>query len=426
MSAKSRPQYRSTTYSTRDITNGVESGFTNPINYAWVDTTAGGENPDWRKDIRRARSATTVFSGSKRKLVFSPGLYSIHYWAGGTVQEDRYRSRLGNICNANWPSTSGISETGANNEALMRLIKKAREAQTTFQGSVFLGELAETLRMIRNPAKTLRKGFDKYLSDAKKRTKALKNRKKSPSNRKKLDIVQDTWLEHSFGWTPLINDIESGAKALAQRRHEFRRTTEEVRAFARKETSSSVHGGSYGIAWLNYKWRNLDVNRADVIYLGAVKREVVNDRAVSSQIFGFRPNTWLPTVWELIPYSFLVDYFTNIGELVSAWSYHKSNFAWLNKTVRKVAERRVQDCALDWRYAKNNVESNAGWRWIGYEEFHPTFEMTVSTVNRAPYTGSLIPDLEFQIPGMRSTKWANIAALGTGHRSALRSIFSRR
>jgi len=52
-------------------------------------------------------------------------------------------------------------------------------------------------------------------------------------------------------------------------------------------------------------------------------------------LFGFQPSEFLPTAWELLPWSFLADYFSNIGDCLTAWSTvtDKVEVAYINRTI---------------------------------------------------------------------------------------------
>lgn len=418
------------TFSWTYVTGVVNSSGWSNVPITWVDSRVGVKNPNWRRQVSRAQNATTMLDGSKMTLEHDGACHYLIAYQNRPFQppanQVTYREKVGDICDLPAPdSPAGISINAANDKALSRLIKKAREAQTTFQGGVALGELAETLRMIRNPAKAFRRGLDDYMEAVKKRLSRRRqgyprNLSRSKRNARDNAIIANSWLEYSFGWTPLLSDVDSAAKALAQRQHEFRRETQEVRAYEKVESYSMPFYNFFAEGLMDYEWRGQLIAVAEVTYYGAVKREVVNDRAVSTQIFGFRPKDVLPTIWEVIPYSFLVDYFTNIGDIVSAFSFHMSNFAWLARTERRTYVYEIRDQrfkyaeALAWVKTNNRILQNAS-------NVNNTWKWTRSLVHRAPYSGSLIPDLTFEIPGS-STKWMNLGALGFNHRKLLSFI----
>jgi hypothetical protein len=72
-------------------------------------------------------------------------------------------------------------------------------------------------------------------------------------------------------------------------------------------------------------------------YRGAVKAQAATTASDRLARFGFTPSEFIPTAWEILPWSFLVDYFLNIGDLLSASVTDTSNVAWVNRSrVTKV------------------------------------------------------------------------------------------
>jgi hypothetical protein len=116
-------------------------------------------------------------------------------------------------------------------------------------------------------------------------------------------------------------------------------------------------------------------------------------------LIGFDLSSWAPTVWELIPYSFLIDYFSNIGDVIVGWSNLGIQLSWCNRTSRKTIE-----------YTDQTVPHP---NWGGYAVSHAPAKYFCAkrSVSRATYTGTLVPDVDFEIPDLGSKKWLNIAAL---------------
>lgn len=296
-----------------------------------------------------------------------------------------------------------ISETTADNQAKTNMIKELRRAQTSFQGGVFLGELRETVRAIRNPAQSLRRGLDSYLTALKQRRSRIKG--KNPASRRAAlrDILGGTWLEYSFGWKPLLSDIDDAAETLAN--HMVRSDSLARReVFAEGQTSgvwprssSSVSNGPLVITY----YRRIH-EKFTVKYYGQV--DVANPHKVGYRKIGLDLSNWLPTAWELLPWSFLIDYFTNVGDIITAATTLRSSVRWMARTSVFEANHKVEGYFVQ-PYTNTNKDAR------GYVAFDPGFEeRSYLTINRLPYTGSLVPSFEFQLPG-GNTKWINMAAL---------------
>jgi len=373
----------------------------------WDDKDLGPNVQGWRQRIARGESATTTLSGTRAYWIIEPGLintcvYDPIYPVGLQYVELFYS---GEFVGTSVPSEPAfLSETKANNEALSSLVRRARSIQTQFMGGVFLGELSEALKMIRHPAAALRRGLDDYLGSVKERTRRLKN-----NPRRK--VAADTWLEYSFGWSPLIRDIEDGRKAIKDLRKRQPQLVRVEGSYVDQTSSSPIQviDSSGATFW---GWNAYGVGSVIVKYYGAVYARMGRPSSDSLRAVGFSWNNFIPTAWELIPYSFLVDYFTNIGEILSAGSFSTSNFAWLNKTVIK--ETRTYRIS---NYLRTAPPSSPAGKVVTFVH-RPCKTVAVKRrVSRAPYSGSLIPTLEFQIPGIGSLKWLNLAALGARHRS---------
>lgn len=91
------------------------------------------------------------------------------------------------------------------NLARANFYKKLRNLHTQFEGYIFLGELMETLHMLRNPFVGIRNLSKDFLDTLRKRKRA--------NPKKWLNDAGSAWLEQSFGWNPLMNDINDAVKA---------------------------------------------------------------------------------------------------------------------------------------------------------------------------------------------------------------------
>jgi hypothetical protein len=367
----------------------------------------------WRQNIAARNSATNPMSGVKY-VVHGDRFETIGATLIDSGNGSRVRSELrGYLGLISAPGEGLVADclAKADNQAAQRYYNSIRSAQRSIQGLVTLGEIGQALRMIRHPGESLFRGMGDYLGAVKKRT-----RGRALTPRTKRRIAGDTWLEYSFGWIPLISDVKAGAEGLAQESMRLMEVTP-IRGYG--SASNTTFYGDYGAIsqlFLRLNRQKItNVTRADVRYHGMVGNNPADwDRRLSR--FGFSPSDFVPAVWELIPYSFLVDYFTNIGGIISAFSTDTSGLKWAEKGTRTSSRNYLGRVSLSLDATNSQqryvdiVDPTGGSN--GYE---------IVRVTRGVSGSVNIPSLEFKIPGL-SLKWLNLAALGLSHRSAINSL----
>jgi hypothetical protein len=302
----------------------------------------------------------------------------------------------------------------ANAQALARLNKSIMKQNTAIQGGIVIGELAQTLRMIKNPALGLRKAADLLQAKARRiRTLWRRNRRGNSSSasipgelnkaRKALtENLADLWLEAQFGWKPLMSDINAGSEALQRYKSGQSLKTQRVTGTSRVEVSGTETTVEGTESFAHWKKVERIVGITNVIYRGAIRVEARDPATMDAALIGFNPESWLPTAWELIPYSFLIDYFTNIGDIVYGWSTITQRLAWCNRTVRR-EYKKTGDTWSDKSLHLPDITS--------VSIVPATYVCSKRHVSRAEYNGTLVPDLTFEIPDLGSKRWLNIAAL---------------
>jgi hypothetical protein len=310
------------------------------------------------------------------------------------------------------------------NRALTKFVKQAVAAQRSLQGMVCLGELGGTLRQIVHPAKALRESVSRYFSKAEKFARKVKKKRyltvvgQSYDARRRRDMVKaitGCYLEAQFGWKPLISDIDSAAKAAA-RIITYRPPFQFVHGHARTDGlgTPEINQMAYGALSIKTVLQS-GYNYESKLY-GTVSLN--NGWDGHFRDLGFTPADWLPTIWELIPYSFVVDYFTNIGDILEAVSLCGATFGWVNKGTLLNRFRNAISCEPVTPLTFSNPLFH---RQVSSFTHGKLFSITRRDVNRSPYTGSLIPALEFTIPGL-GTQWVNMGALVAQGRATSRRI----
>lgn len=381
----------------------------------WTNSVTFGDNiKGWRNNLREGLSATTSMTGTMIEARLTNGSLEVSRpdLAGFPTRINRnvLTGSLGLDPTPPSGNPANIDVSKANTQALGKFNRRILEVHTAFNGGVFLGELGQTLRTIRNPAKGLRGLADDWRAVAQRIRRASSRLTGSGGSRavRNSNIAQnlsDAWLEVQFGWRPLLNDVDDGCKALAILKSGQSLKTRRVTA--RSEVDGNPVEVTSGQALSLCVWTNVSitVDHSEVIYRGAVRVEPRNPAQMKAELLGFNPASWLPTAWELVPYSFLIDYFTNVGEIIEGWSALFTRLAWCNRTVRTSYKRTLS--------SHTDLVSIKKWSAdVNRVAFVPAGGViTKSRVSREKFEGTRVPDFKLEIPGMGSLKWLNIAAL---------------
>lgn len=375
---------------------------------SWANVTSGEKNPQRRRQIARGENASTTYSKSKHEVNI-PGVECSVFWTESLTCPTKKRGeeyRIWNVAGltleANDPSL--ISLSVADNRARQNAFKAIRARQTAFQGGTWVGELAETLHMIRGRGRDLFKGVMDYATAAKKHGRV-------PNIKERIRRVSNLYLERAYGWAPLMADIRSGNNWLEQRLNQYD-PTYPFKGTGDDSTVTSTAGSSSKSDRCKVKFVKHRETHARVSYYGRVEGGVTGGRMLmEARLLGFDPSNWLPTAWELIPYSFLVDYFTNVGDVISSWSTCTSGVRWCSSSSYRSYVTHVTD--LKWDI--DGVKAAMG---AAYSTFAPSGRVSSfgkhrvarSQITRSRDAVLEPPRLEFTIPGL-GMKWLNMGAL---------------
>jgi hypothetical protein len=166
---------------------------------------------------------------------------------------------------------------------------------------------------------------------------------------------------------------------------------------------------------IRYQFSRIGLGRVESRLIGLVGLEFDNPLAFRLDLFGFDLNSFIPTVYELIPYSWMVDYFSNVGGVLQAWTFPIDRIKWTNTTNRRSRILRVSGELVPPRsfisYPAKIVST------YGDPLF---FESTIREVERSAGT-PIMPSFGFKVPGL-GTKWINLFALGRSRRLSVLNV----
>jgi hypothetical protein len=355
----------------------------------------GQANPQYKKQIAEGSGATTPANGSLWK---DGSMTPIHVvmWEK-TAPKRAYHDCLDS---ENLPSSSTVVApagvfTRLDNQARAKAYSKMR---TGFNASTFMGELRETLAMIKSPAMGLRKSVDVYRRNAytvRQRYRKLRDWRRAAS---------DLWLEAQFGWKPMLSDLSNAAEA-------YKRTAEKRSGVNFSGTAQQSYRSSV----------TSTVNTATVCEVGTIRRTegvltvrykgTVSYKPSSGNMAVNFGSTWpdfVPTAWELIPWSFLIDYFANVGAMADSWATAQVvNTGWTNRTEHEVYKLSCETLGTRSLSGAYIVKSYQPGSWSATFE---RFKRSVPDGKSVP-----LPDFQFDTD-LSISQGLNIAALIAGRK----------
>jgi hypothetical protein len=398
----------------------------------WVNYRTTGPNfPDWKDRIANLKEATTSLTAFRKECKgFRSGTASFNL--GTTPNAQQYTGAIALARSDLYPLHAEAFDDGLYIKALGRaeedFASKYRERSREFQSGVFIGELAETVRFLKNPAKSLEKLTTGKLADG---MKAANRKTRGATNSQKLQAVTDTWLAYVYAAKPLVSDISDAHIALShQYGFDADGLTVSSGAFVldlQHEHNREAQGWRNGIrvrgvgASESVSDQRLEVVKGDVrawfyskqscsiIIRGAVAYGM-DGRPSPYQRWGLTPDNWAPTLWEIIPYSFVVDYFTNVGSVIDAWSVGFVDFAWVNMTIRQESTRECRGLTKDPNDTNPQNFAAGGHgvitqkqvaRRVHSNEFNPRFSLKLPSTGQALNLAALANTVQ----SLKKLKW---------------------
>lgn len=218
-----------------------------------------------------------------------------------------------------WPGVPA----GLENQAVSALLSKAKGNQ--WNAPVFVMEGRKTVQMVCSRAtqmvfaiRALRRGrFDIFLDNLHKVDRRDPKHRKarrafnSDFGRDPLRAASDMWLEYTYGWTPFMSDVRNAAFALMDA------VENEPNRIARFTGSakSEQHVFNPSVKW-EVSPESTGPYFADVKdSVRFVWRAAPNDLDLPARFGLGNP---LEIGWELLPFSFVADWFLPIGDYLSA------------------------------------------------------------------------------------------------------------
>lgn len=364
-----------------------------------------GDSPrDWATRIKLGLDASSELVGYSLKAS-QEGVAYRHEGLKGPVAGYDWNSSgatapYGNTANLGDPPL--VPLPNAANNAAMAIMRAYRNTIRKFGGATFLAELAETIRFFKNPAQLMFKktvGFYRYADHMK-----VKFALKRPHVYR--EKVGEAWLTYKFGIAPLCEDMKDAAALASEAVNDIiREHTKPIFGFG-SETSVVSLDNDASDTFCPYARQEVRTTlTSSVKYYGKVSpmTGVPGDWAALSGMDGL--SDILPAVWEGTTASFLVDYFTNVGDVLQRVAY--GNITPYLRYCTRGVENTYDSIGSPMRFTDNHPDVLGGYI-KGYCS-GGSFHVTRTTKHRT--SGMDLPPvtLAFSLPGSKQV--FNIAAL---------------
>lgn len=384
-----------------------------PRQYYFSETTSrvANDNPKYKSLIKSGSQATNYMLVTDQRVSYTRPAITAQ-WVSNLLDRRGWQIKSDHL--DNWaPSSTTLQpsiplRTSVQNAALIGIIKKIRKHETSdFSGPTFMGELRETISMIRHPLKSLRlkTGLFTDLHMRVLRDKQAKGKRFKPDSWSK--VLSDTWLEYVFGAAPLMQDIAAILALFNDAKDKH--FNNGLKRLSFRYTDTDV---TSGLSPQNMGWGGTGISIPFTIYSHTrASYEIVvwvdNDMIFADQevdrlidFAKFDLSEIVPTAWELMPFSFLVDYFTNIGDVLGCTFNYKRNVRFAKATsydVGTVFHKPGKPVSIEPDVYK--VVSFTPW----------TYTSQYKRIERLPLTQMGFPHVEVQLPNLGQS--FNMAAL---------------
>jgi hypothetical protein len=267
---------------------------------------------------------------------------------------------------------------------------------SVFDVSTFLGELRETNRMLADNAGGIFEFARRAARDVRKRR--IKPRD-LPIGRR-FDAFNSRFLELQFGWKPLLGAAEDAVNALSNKMEKGMIVDGSNKVTTPFDVMESAEVPNFSSQGLLLETHTLKGSR---IYRGKAFAEIIDP---TRHRWGMDP---ILTAYELVRFSFVVDYFIHVGNWLQAISpFSGARLLGSCGSIRESYEMK-QEVAI-------NFAANADS--TGYYTGRST-TIQVDRYHRFPHSGGILPSWN---PRITTIRMANLAALAYANRKAVYRI----
>lgn len=252
---------------------------------------------------------TSPMSAQNRVLVASPAGGSLTVREGAAEHQVECVGQLrGTAALPAPPTLPEIPWEPAMQQALARAQMDAWDALT------FLAEFRSTLETIIGFRQRADRLYDRLAQSVNARSRAKKGLDRA-------QIASEVWLELRYAWRPMLYDMQDIMEAI--QRLQAGITDPLHRAYGTAESEvqrvDTVVGGNFQVPGYGgvLGWSMFAVRQTRKVSVRRSHHAAVGVQVTTRDITAMDP---LVTAWELVPFSFILDWFVTIGDILAAFS----------------------------------------------------------------------------------------------------------
>lgn len=317
--------------------------------FKFTGTKSGSKVERWKERIQEGYSATSDYYLDMTKLVL--GTPELHYgeFANSKPPYDRLGFTLAGHPAIYWQGGNTLTHLGASSStaksmALSKLYSKLESDRSSMNAMASAAEIGDVLRQFGRPFGAMLDAFRRHENRLYFERRRLPGRS-SYREEQFRRIAADTWLEVSFGLIPLFADAKGLAEAFGRWQYELSdspKLRDRMRSRATDlKAQDNLHGQQafFNIVCQGGSKTETEARAQYVVGLkGDVRAEFgSNDRLL--ELLGWEPRNLPLAIWEAIPWSWLVDYGTNVQQILQAGATVTSRVDWIVYSETKKTTR---------------------------------------------------------------------------------------
>lgn len=310
------------------------------------------------------------------------------------------------------------SASKADSLAVQKILDKIRRTDSTATGLTSLGELRQTIKLLKNPYEGMVRlvgNYVDYCDGLSRQYSKARKAQRRPSRQAVVKELSGAWLETTYGLLPLLSDVANVAEAIARFQHDSVPLRVMGRGSYLTEAVSSTTDKVMSIR-MNTLIKRSTEHR--VQYTAGLDFSSVAFGSAERLrgLLGISLSEFVPTLWELTPWSFLVDYFTNVGDVINAATTDTSKVTWISRAETTMTKYRQTTDFSNERSPGYGIANSVVRRSL--------FEAQRTTFVRSNPTSFNWPQLRLESPWESGVKTANMLALFTSRLNGITKRFT--